>query len=443
MPAPDPETEPTPNSASEKTGFRAPEALITGMLLGFVGLGLLLIVIRGTDIEWSWAYWGSNDGTFDRSVIFRNFGLLILALIALPLAIWRSLIAHNQARIASKQHHLSEKGLIIDRFQKGAQMLESNEFSVRLAGIYALKELVKSDPDDTYIMVLDLLYDFVRERSKNRKPNFAKVSKDNPNPSYGPFPPDLQKALETASWLRDNITLRNQLDHADTWSPDLRQANLSGASLPYLNLSHADLKNANLSRIILLEAKLPGARLSFAQLTNAQLYKTDLSCAYLLRANLMNAVLMNTNLNSANLVQTNLTRANLTSADLTYARLKNASLNRTVLKHANLARADLQDADLICTDLKGACLTHADLGNTRLIGVNLSKAKLFCKDLSCRESIRAWAWQNQLPTDMPTQVKKAIVIRKADEQWPNFVDRIMRTRPELGWTDDMKVVVWL
>jgi uncharacterized protein YjbI with pentapeptide repeats len=373
MTPPDDNQRPTPGSGD---GFKAPEALITGMFLGPLAVALLALVLSKTGLEWTWEYWGSSNGTFDRSVIFRNFGLLTLALIALPLAVWRSWTAHKQARSANRQTELAEKGLIIDRYQKGAQMLESSELSVRLAGIYALRELVWSDPAETYFLVLDLLYDFVRERSNDRKPCLDTVSHARPDPGYGIFPPDLQKAIETASRLRNSVPNGVEEEIRKSWFADLTGANLTDAVL----------ENANLKR-----ARLTAAQLTRAEMTGIDLTNADLVGADLRRAILEGAVLREVDFGGANLSEADLSNANLKDADLFEAIFFAAELNgakldgacciATIFDSASLLDTEMQKtlfhlSSLLDANLSGADLEGAQLVSSKLTGANLSSANL-------------------------------------------------------------------
>ncbi|MEJ8474472.1 pentapeptide repeat-containing protein [Roseibium algae] len=294
--APKPET----NSAPSDTGFRPPETVIAGIMLGFVGLGLVLLIAANWEVEWTWDCWEKA------STIVRNFGLIVIAIPALLLAWSRTRTATRQADIANDQTRIAEKGLIIDRFQKGAQMLESYELSVRLAGIYALKELVKSDPKETYIIVLDLLFDFVRERSKARKPVFSPIPRKRQDPDYGPFPPDLQKALETASWLRNNARNAISMEKDDTWCADLSEANLSRARLVKGNLSSANLNGTNLYGAIFVNVNL-----SFATIWHSNLSQAHLPDANLSGAELWGGTLFNTDLFFADLSKTDLAEIKL------------------------------------------------------------------------------------------------------------------------------------
>ncbi|NKX67014.1 pentapeptide repeat-containing protein [Labrenzia sp. 5N] len=260
----------------------------------------------------------------------RNLGLIALGIIGTALALWRSVLAH-------RAHRLSEKGLNLDRYQKGAQMLESLDLSVRFAGIYALRDLAISDPDESYSLVLDLLFDFVRERSKVRVKSVSPVPV-HPKVYYAPFPADLQKALEVVSSLRRTLPNARSLERGCLL--DLRNANLFGADLaglymPKVKLLHAQMSGANLKGANLKGASLPVANLSGAILDGADLSKTNLTGSSLVRAHLFYA---------------NLSGATLTGADLSRAILSGARLSETNLTGTNLSGADVSSPDIDITN---------------------------------------------------------------------------------------------
>ncbi len=380
-----------------ESGFKAPEALVSGIVLGFVGLGLMLLLLRANDIEWTWEYWGSNDGIYDRSVIFRNFGLLFLALIALHLAVWRSWVAHQQARIANKQHLLSEVGLMIDRFQRGAQMLESDELSVRLAGIYALRELAASDPDETYLLVLDLLCDFVRENSKAREVINEGKSQ------YAPLPHDQQKALENVSLLRKTVRRAKQLEQRSNWRPDFRFALFERTDLTSLNLSGANLRGANLAN-----SKLDNANLTDAILRTADL--SGITCRW-----------------------TKLNGANLREADLT-----DAFFEEAILERANLGFANLNKAVFGQTSLENASLFSANLANAKLERTELSGTRFDFADLQNCKFVETWFYEKSMPGGLPVHLACQVGKRKEGEGWGEFADRMLLFWPDVvaNPTDD-------
>jgi len=127
---------------------------------------------------------------------------------------------------------------------------------------------------------------------------------------------------------------------------DLRNADLSGADLSYVNLRNADLRNADLSYVNLRGANLRGANLSYVNLRGANL-------SYV-------------NLRGANLSDADLSDADLSDADLSYVNLSDADLSYVNLRGANLSDADLSDADLSDADLSDADLSDADLSDANL-----------------------------------------------------------------------------
>ena len=92
------------------------------------------------------------------SSTIRNVGLLIGAAIAMVLAVWRS-------RVAGRQAATAERGLLNDRFQKGAEMLGSDVLAVRIGGIYGLTHLAREHPQQYHVQVMRLFCSFARDTS--------------------------------------------------------------------------------------------------------------------------------------------------------------------------------------------------------------------------------------------------------------------------------------
>ncbi len=433
-----------------ESGFHAPEALVSGILLGTVGLGLVALLIKASTVEWTWAYWGSSDGTFDRSAIFRNFGLLGIALIGFPLAIWRSWTAHVQARAANKQTQLSEQGLIIDRYQKGAQMLDSSELSVRIAGIYALRELAMSAPGEMYFLVLDILCTFVREKSKEREPEIRWTKSKAYEIEYGTFPADLQSAITACNVVRESQK-SFMIEEQRKWRLDLRGANLSGAKLGNFYLSGADLVGANLtgallfgvdlSNAILAKANLSKTRLTGANLSRAFLYQANLSRTHLKDANLYRTVLDEACLTNANLEEAFLNGATLNLADLSNTNLqgasmigvkaRNSNLSKCLLKYANFAHANLIMVDFTGSLLMGANMSQAELRGTNLTGTYLTG--VITDDKTDVEG--TWAYSDAQPENMPEKFALQVAYRNSEEKWLDFVERMKLERPISQWNE--------
>ena len=125
--------------------FRNPRQLIVaGGFCAAIATVVLSIVF------WEWLSSGESGST-----TIRNIALVAAGLIALPLAIWRGVVANRQANTA-------QQGLLNERYQKGAEMLGSEVLSVRLGGIYALQRLAEEWPDQYHIQIMRLLCAFIR-----------------------------------------------------------------------------------------------------------------------------------------------------------------------------------------------------------------------------------------------------------------------------------------
>ena len=99
---------------------------VTGI---FIVLAICLVI--------SLHYWPDwrRDGD-SNSTIIRNVGIVIGGIIAMLLAIWRSVVSERQA-------YTARQSLLNERYQQGAEMLGNGVFSVRLGGIYALQRLAE------------------------------------------------------------------------------------------------------------------------------------------------------------------------------------------------------------------------------------------------------------------------------------------------------------
>ena len=189
------------------------------------------------------------------SSTIRNVGLLVGAIIAMVLAVWRS-------RVAGRQAATAERGLLNERYQKGAEMLGSDVPSVRMAGIYALQGLAGEHPEQYRVQIMRQFCAFARH------PTEAKGAQKDPNSHVRE---DVQAVTDAIVAGREH---HFRLEFDSTYRPDLRAANLRRASLKY-----ADLTSANLSSADLTLADLTGAVLIFTDFTNSRLASADLSGA--------------------------------------------------------------------------------------------------------------------------------------------------------------------
>ena len=121
------------------------------IVIGCSGAVILTVAL----VAFSVVFWDWLSGGGSGSETIRNIGLVAAGLIALPLAIWRAIVAGRQANTA-------QQGLLNERYQKGAAMLGNEVLSVRLGGIYALQRLAEDHPEQYHIQIMRLFCAFVR-----------------------------------------------------------------------------------------------------------------------------------------------------------------------------------------------------------------------------------------------------------------------------------------
>ena len=84
----------------------------------------------------AWALWDvwlhpKSTTSVSNSETLRNVGLLIAGVLAIVFAGWRAWVAERQADAARGQTETAQKGLLNERYQRGAQMLGSHVLAVR------------------------------------------------------------------------------------------------------------------------------------------------------------------------------------------------------------------------------------------------------------------------------------------------------------------------
>ena len=92
----------------------------------------------------------------------RNVGLVSAGLIALGLAVWRSLVAKRQADIAARS-------LLYERYQRAIELLASDKRHIRIGAIFALRELSLSNQEELANAVSALLMHFAVSVAARRR----------------------------------------------------------------------------------------------------------------------------------------------------------------------------------------------------------------------------------------------------------------------------------
>ena len=242
-----------------------------------IGVVSLTVAVCELSIRyWDWLSIGESNAS-----TMRNTILALVAVIALPLAIWRSIVAEKQAETA-------QRSLLNERYQKGAEMLGSAVLSVRLGGIYALARLAREHPGDYHKQIMSLLCAFVRS------------------------PPVVEKGNQSTKRLREDV----QAIMMEIATRGAAQIEIEKKEDFRLNLSGADLHGVDL-------AAAPLAILSSSEQGLVPIPRANLEGAYLVDVDLSGAALPLVNLKDARLYRTNLREAFLAGTDLSSADLKN------------------------------------------------------------------------------------------------------------------------
>ena len=291
--------------------------------LTWVWVAAWVVFVLGAGITLSIVFWDWLGGEESGSTTIRNLGLVIAATVGLPIAIWRSIVAQRQVETAQRQAETAQRGLLNERYQKGAEMLGSEVLPVRLGGIHALARLAREHPGEYHSQIMSLLCAFACDPPELKKETRGEELRA-----------DVQNIMEA-------IAARNQAqideeDHILELSgafldeASLADGNLSGLFLDHVSLKGAFLYGANLSGARMGGAFLEGADLASANLAYAQLHKADLTDASLYRADLNNADLSDANLTGADLRKANLGAAYLKGCKgLTQERIDQAVAHST------------------------------------------------------------------------------------------------------------------
>ena len=339
-------------------------------------VSIVAVLVVGSVL--SWAFWDYlHDEQESLSSTVRNLGLVIGAVVAALLAVWRSRVAERQANAAHRQVEAAQQGVLNERYQQGAEMLGSKELSVRLGGIYALQRLAKDRPDQYHIQIMQLLCAFVRHPTKHEEIEIIRNLRQ-----------DIQAALYAIS---DCHKSQLHIESDEDYRLGLENSNMSYGVLPNLDLSKAQFLGANLSHAFLIRANLPGADLSqtnlqstnltYATLMDASIWSSDLTDADLRGANLCRATLVGLDLSQCKLGGVILSHAlinnvNMTSADLTGSNLSYISTQLSTFSKTNFRRADLSFARLQGSSMRGVRLDRSELYSAELFGADLTDASV-------------------------------------------------------------------
>ena len=298
-------------------------------VMGVVSLGIFLSMEH-----WEWLLGGTEFA--DNAAVVRNIALVVGGIVAILIALWRSLVAERQATAATRQAEIAERAYLNERYRQAANMLGDGELPVRLAGIFALERVAEDHPDEFRLEAIKLLIEFVRTPPELKHPQ-PKVWDGWLQLERPATRQDVQSAVTAIAELRRRDAIDNKRE--PVWL-DLHDAQLCGIEF-YMPLSGVNLRNANLMFAHLERTILTGAQLQWANCRQAFLEHADFSGAELSDADFsgvrarkckFRGAMMPARMVEADLEETDLSEATFPNTDLTGAKLRGANLTGTNLR---------------------------------------------------------------------------------------------------------------
>ena len=352
--------------------------LLRPCALGAAGtlLALLAVTATGMALFGEEAIWNP--------VTLRNLALALAAaagalIIGIPLAVWRSCVAHRQAETA-------ERRLLHERYQKGSEMLgHAASAATRIGGIHALGHLASDRPGEFHVQIRDLLCAFVRQPRRDAEGPAHRFSDVEAAITVIGRRGDRQVALDDAE---DRERRQRQLEGV----LNLERAVLAGASLHRVNLSGAWLAGVDFQKAKLDDVDLSGAELREADFSKARLGKTSFCEANLAESRFAEVELEGADFSCAKLHEADFERAQkvrgsqfpsarmyavrLRGLDLSFADFTDAKMERADLRESNLSHAKFIEAEMLHAELSGARLSYADFTDADLYSADLAGANM-------------------------------------------------------------------
>jgi uncharacterized protein YjbI with pentapeptide repeats len=267
------------------------------------------------------------------------------------------IFAWQQLGQTSDNLRVSEEGQITDRFSRAVDQLGSDQYTIRLGGIYALERIARDSPRD-YGPVMEVLTAFARQESP-----VGQNSSATPAASAPDVPADVQAVFKVIG-RRTEAQIQAELEEG-YGCLDLTSINAIG-----VNLADANLQNTCWDGSDLRGAIISGAKLSDSYFGSVNLQQANLDRVNAERTQFNSANLLNANLSQGNFTGANFLAANMSFAIMQGADLDDASLLQANLQNATAFGATMNGANMLDTNLTGAVLTDADLSGADQLTVD-------------------------------------------------------------------------
>ena len=317
-----------------------------------IALGLLTaILVQLPDFILSIWRWLRMGGDINNSELARNIFLFVGGPFALYIAYWRS-------HTANRQQKADARARLDERFQKGSEMLGSNQFVVRMSGITILERLSSEHPKEFHIQVINLLGKFIKhpEREDTRLEGA-----------------DLQEALMA-------IGRRGEqgISEHSRRVLDISRSNFNGVKLKYCDFIKVDFLRSTFKK----KARILHSKFRKSRLRHVKFDETYFANVVFLRSTLGHASFVSAKLQRVRFINSGLSEANFTDTVFVKGRFKNSVAHGAVFVNANLSEAVFSETHLNLANFFNANLTNANFTQSSLIGANLRDADLKLADLT-------------------------------------------------------------
>ena len=334
-----------------------------------VPAGVLALIFHETIGEWG--IWLVDSDGESNSAVVQNIVLTIVAVVALPLALWRLVVADRQSKAAiqqsktaMQQSNTARLSLLNERFRQGVAMLTGPQLVERLGGISILEQLAKESVESHHVPVLEQFCISIRNPPEyQEEDNEATENKQTVDEGSRSLVPALRPDLQAIICALENRSNEGRaVEKERNFILDF-----SGCKLPHVKFSKGDwssirLEAADLRNAFIKNCYMKGALLPGVYLAGAKIVRSNLSAVRLFRASLRKA---------------RLSVVDLSKANLEYCNMHGTLLYRVDLTGASLRNADLSGAEIRDVDFLGADLTGVDFSGAKLINVkNLTKKQM-------------------------------------------------------------------
>ena len=128
---------------------------------------VVVVLVLALGAACSAIFWGDlsateNGKSESLSTTVRNVMLILAAILALPLAIWRGWVAEQQVKATQDSVDVAHMAISNQRFQAAAAMLGNSHHPVVIGAIQTLDRLARESPENYYRDTMILLTEFVR-----------------------------------------------------------------------------------------------------------------------------------------------------------------------------------------------------------------------------------------------------------------------------------------